>query len=442
MFWKKYFSSKSLLLIYGGERIIAQICDTQTIYGNTTFPLKKDLNEILADAKAHGCNKVYIFKFAEIREIDVKLGGTLDSEERYAAIEYAARSHFGEQAQSLRINCLDGMFHDFHSGVLISTFENDEVNFFATAAERNNLQFKGIISIQQLLLASHYLNLETHDSAILNLFEKNGFVATYDKHKLLVRNLPFGTPPDGIFDTEYEEKIARRLALLKHKDTILYAMHEQKAMADFMISPTLDVNTVRFIPIEDTLANAALSFLQKGHNIIHAAQRPSRIKDPKATGTFIALLMMGMTLLSMIFLSVQNHLTIQKINDRIAVNDALEKKVKLEEGKLKKIEDATLSEQTIHSILNQTERISKNIILVINLLERYNLRYTKIKKIIEDTRGITLEGETLWQPDLSNFFAHFSQELEKYHLLLFSEGLTLDKNGQMSFKASIRKGVK
>ncbi len=440
MFWKKYFSTKNLLLIYDGSHIIAQICDAQTIYGNTTFPLSKNLNEILSDAKAKGCSNLWVFKLADMREIEVKLGTTLDAEERASAIEYAARAHYGEQAENLAMNCLDGMFHDFHSGILISSFDLNEVTLFATAAQQNGLRFKGLVSLQQLLTATHFSSADSHNHAMLILFENQGFVASYDKSKLIVRNLPFGTPPE-ILDEDWKEKIARRLALLKHKDVILYAQNEHEALSDYLIS-TVDANSIRFESINDGILNASLFLNQKGTQLIRPAHLPPKPKDPKAPGTYIALFMTGMTLVSMGFLGIQNHFTKETLTERLTQNEAMEKQVKNEEASLKRTEDATRSEQAIHEILIKSERVNKRLLFVVNLLERYHLQYTKINGISEENKGIVIDGETIWQPDLSGFFAHFSKELEKYKLSLFSEGLTLEKEGRITFKARISEGGK
>ena len=79
-----------------------------------------------------------------------------------------------------------------------------------------------------------------------------------------------------------------------------------------------------------------------------------------------------------------------------------------------------------------------------NLLARTPVqlkKYNRITSIEELANGIYFSGESIWQPDLSNFFTLIERELSKYSLTLISDGLSKEENGRIIFRAHVSAGT-
>lgn len=111
--------------------------------------------------------------------------------------------------------------------------------------------------------------------------------------------------------------------------------------------------------------------------------------------------------------------------------------VKRERDSLASLEKQLLNQQNIYFVMKRKHRVSPDFLLVVNLLGRYSLQYSRITSVTEKSTGIYMEGESVWQPDLSSFFTHFEGELSKYKLSLFSDGLSKDKDGRIIFRSHV-----
>ncbi len=432
--------NKTLIVADEGAGLRGIVVDGAAIGTDNRFAADTALKTILDFGKKQGADSVLFLRASDVREIEVRLGPGLDAEERHSAIEYAAASNLGDHSGNQRVSYLDGTLHDFRSGILISHFDAGEILDAAKTVREAKMKFLGITNFKQLLMAAHFSDSDHHGNAFLFLLENHGFVAIPERRRLAVRNLPFGVP-DKAGKEEWEQKIERRLFALKCKSISLYSPEATPELSG-EIRRIIEAESVEIENWEEALNTAAVFYFNGGKKLIHPALPPPKPKDPRAPGTVIGLAMFGATLLAMAFLMVRNVCVAGVLKKEIARNEEIAARVKREKSALEKLQKELTSEQELFQIMKRKRRVSKNYLLIVNLLERYPLQYTRITSIEERAGGVYLEGESVWQPDLSKFLAHFQSELNKYRLTLFSDGLSKKKDGGIIFRSHISAGGK
>lgn len=427
---------KTLVVADDGEGFWAVVADNAGISIDNHFPQKTELKKLLDFGKQQNVQNVLYLQTADVRELEVKLGTDLSEDERRSAIEYAAASSQGDHSGAQRIAYMDGMFHDFRSGILASYFDTEEILSIDALAKSMKMNFLGITNFKQLLLAQHFSDLDHHGDAFLFLLGNHGIAAIPERTKLVIRNLPFGIPEPGT-ESEWKERVQRRLTtIFRNKRVYLYTPANDERLSE-TLREISEAECVELMPWEDAVANAAMYFLKSGQQLVHPALPPPKEKDPKAPGTYVACFFVAATLLSLGFLMGRNCLTKYIFQRDIDDNQKIIDTIKAEENALKALEKDLADQQEIFSVLKQKERISRNYILVLNLLARYPLQYSRITSIQEKATGVFIEGESVWQPDLSRFFTHFEGELSNYQLSLFSDGLTKEKDGKIIFRSHV-----
>ncbi len=436
MAWKGIGGGKAVIVADDGVGLAGIVADSKQVYATNRFPASATAETVLNFGRKQGAKQVLFLSVSEVRELDVKLGAGLDPEERRSAIEYAADSHSGEKETSERLSYLTEIASEFRSGVLVSAFDVEEVMGNAKLAAAHKLKFLGMADLKLLLMLEHFSDSARRAEAFLLLFEPLGFAAIPDRNRLTVRNLPFGLPEQEGEGEEYVQKLRRRLSTLKNRAVRLCSPGGSSELVA-TLSETLETKDMEVEPWENTLGAAAVFYLGQGRKQMVAALPPPKPKDPKASGTVIGLTLFGAAVVMMCFIGVRNHLTLFRLERRLEMNLAIEKKVKEEEAKLKKIQDELASAQELNRMLLQKQRVSKDFLVVLNLLCRYKLEYTKIISIEEQNRGIALSGETVWQPDLSRFFSHFEKELTSRGLALFSDGIIDRKDNRIEFRSHV-----
>ncbi len=419
-----------------GTALIGIVADGRQVHASNRFAPGSTAETVLEFGRKQGAKQALWLKIADVREIEVKLGNDVDADERRSAIEYAAASNTGAQSGSERVAFLEGKLHDFRSGVLVSQFDAGEVLEAARLSAAYKMKFLGVSNFKQLLLAEHFSNEENHNESFLSLLGSHGFAATPERNRLTVRSLPFGIPVEEAEREEWKQKLQRRLAGLKHRNVTLYAPGADLALADEIREAT-GAESVTPADWKNALERAAVFFGDAGRRLISPAIPPPKPKDPKAAGTFIGLALLGSVTFAMLYLLGQNCMGIRQLERRLAENKKIEDTVKAEEVRLKKIQDDITAAQEINRLFVQKKHISREYMLVMNLLSRYPLEYTRINRIEERNTGITIGGETVWQPDLSRFFSHFENELSKRDLTLFSDGLKNLDGGRIEFQSHV-----
>lgn len=418
-----------------GTALIGIVADGRQVHASNRFTPGSTVENILEFGRKQGAKQALWLKIADVREIEVKLGNDVDADERRSAIEYAAASHAGAQPGFERVAFLEGKLHDFRSGVLVSQFDAAEVLEAARLSAAYKMKFLGVSNFKQLLLAEHFSNEENHNESFLCLLGSHGFAATPERNRLTVRSLPFGIPVEAGRE-DWKQKLQRRLAGLKHRNVTLYAPGADPVLAEEIREAT-GAESVTPADWKDALERAAVFFGDAGRRLISPAIPPPKPKDPKAAGTFIGLALLGSVAFAMLYLWGQNYMGIRTLERRLAENKKIEDTVKAEEAKLKKIQDDITAAQEINRLFVRKKHISREYMLVMNLLSRYPLEYTRINRIEERNTGITIGGETVWQPDLSRFFSHFENELSKRDLTLFSDGLKNLDGGRIEFQSHV-----
>lgn len=435
---RKLFDKKNKTLIIAAEddNFRGIVAESSGICTEHYFKSGTDLKKIMEFGKQQKASQVLLLETADVRELELKLGSDLSEEERRSAIAYAAASSLGDHSGTSRISYMDGMFHDFRSGILVSYFDTEEIISAAKIAKSMKMKFLGITNFKQLLLSLHFSEIEHHGDAFLFLLGSHGVAAVPERNRLVIRNLPFGIPEKGA-ETEWLERVQRRLnTVFCNKRVCLYSP-EADAEFSSMLQNACEAEIIEQMKWDEAVADGALFFLKSGHKLIHPALPPPKEKDPKASGTYLGLFFIAATLLSLGFLAARNAFTEYIFNRDIEAAQKLIDTVKQEKDTLKNLEKELLGQQEVFSVLKQKERVSKNYLLVLNLLSRYPLQYSRITSISEKNNGIHIEGESIYQVDLSRFFAHFENELSKYDLTLFSDGLSKEKDGRIIFRSHI-----
>lgn len=427
---------KTVIVADDGGGLRGIVADAKQVFAANRFPVAATVGTVLDFGKKQGAGRVLFLRVSDVRELDVKLGPALDGEERRSAIEYAAETRSDDAGDAGRISYMEGVLHDFRSGVLVSMFDAAEVAADAKAAAGRKLGFLGVTNFKQLLMSEHFSDSRRHHEGFLFLLGGHGFAAIPERNRLSVRNLPFGLPEPGGDEAEYFQKLRRRLAAMKGRDVRLYSPEATPELAA-KLAAALETDSVSVEPWENALNAAAAFFLEQGRRLIVPALPSPKPKDPKAPGTVIGLTVFGAAVFSICFLGVRNHITLTQLERRLAEGQAIEKKVKEEDGKLKKLQDELAAAQELNRMFVRKRHISPEFLTVLNLLSRYKLEYTKINSVEEQNRGVYLSGETAWQPDLSRFFTHFESELGKRKLALFSDGITDRKDGRIEFRSHV-----
>lgn len=428
--------NKTLIIADDGAGIRGVIAEEAGLSTHHHFPPRTELKKILEFGKEQKVRQVLYLQTADVREIEVKLGTDLNDDERRSAIEFAAASSMGDHSGNFRISFMDGLFRDFRCEIMASYFDTEEIVNAASLIKSMKMRFLGITNFKQLLLAQHFSSEEHSNNAFLFLLGSHGIAAIAERNKLVIRNLPFGIPEPGT-EEEWKERVKRRLnSIFRNKRVCLYTPGADEQLCN-MLKEISEVTSIEAVDWENTVANAAIFFLQSGHQLIHPALPPPKEKDPKASGTYIGFFFLLATLLSLGFLMGRNCLTKYLLERDIAASQALIDQVQTEKNVLKKLETELVAQQEVFAVMKQKERISKNFLLVMNLLSRYPLQYSRLTSMEERFSGIHIAGESIWQVDLSRFFTHFEGELSKYDLTLFSDGLSKGKDGKILFRSHI-----
>ena len=430
---------KTLVIADEGARLRGVVADSRQLHTATVFPAATPLENILEFGRKQGAGRLLFLTFADIRELEVKLTSALDADERLSAVEYAADLN-SDPEQGERLAFMEKLPGHFSTGVLAATFPTTDIVEQKSLAGTKKLKYSGMIGLQMLMLASHLSSGESNGEAFLLLLGDSGFAAIPHHRQLLLRNLPFGTPPANKEEAlEWEARLHRRLSGLKNRRVRLYSPGADGEFAA-RLKDIVGAESVEIAPWEEAVAAAIVLWLGRGDQLIIPALPAAKPKDPKASGTFIGLTIFGVAAFSMLYLGGHTFITLRAVQGDLSVKQAIEKQIKDEEAKLKKLEGELAAAREINRLLAHDEHVSANMLLVLNLLSRYKLEYTKITAIEERTTGIHISGETVWQPDLSRFFSHLEGELAERNLALFSDGISHRGDNKIEFRAHIAPG--
>ncbi|MGL4854534.1 MAG: hypothetical protein ACRC37_04700, partial [Lentisphaeria bacterium] len=363
------------------------------------------------------------------------LGSDLDEEERESAIRYASETNFDDHSGKLCFSYINGLLGGIKTGIFASAYELDKVLEFIEEIDKQKMQFLGILNYSQLLIADHFSYAENSGKAFLLLLENSGCIAIKERNKIIIRNLPFGISNSDSDD--WSSKAQRRLSLLSSKEVRVYSEHANDDFT-FRLKQLIDASSVEVVNWVNSLCNSAIYFIKDGYKILKLANLPPKAKDPKAQGTILGIGILVVVISVMLIMATKNMVELQKLENIHAKNRSFDQQIKSEENRIKKLTSDISLERELNTLITNDQRLSENFVLIVNLLSRYPLEYTKINSITEQKNGIVIEGETVWQADLSKFFAHFNNRLKRHNLALFSDRLTQRADGKIIFQAHIK----
>ncbi len=433
---------KTLIITDDGQQLRCIIAVPNRIISSGA-PKENDLDSAIAFGKKRKCKSVMLIKTGDVRELDVKPGHDLDEEERKNTIEYAAANNTGDRSGSQKISYLDGMKHDLKSGILISYFDTEKLLETAQKINSAKMEFKGVVNYKQLLMAHHFAEPAKHNDVFLFLIGNHGFAAIPSMNKLQIKNLPFGVP-SGENDEEYFAKAERRLSMLPAgKKITLYSPDASKELCSKLQSIS-NAASVSMTDFNQELEKSILLTLDNKKTSLHPALPPIDPQESKKSGTFIGLLLIAATVASLLYIQHRNDAEINSLKEKIRTNEEKTFMLNSEKNTLEKLENVLKYEQELYQVMIVKEKVSKDFIIFMNLLARTPVqlkKYNRITSIEELANGIYFSGESIWQPDLSNFFTLIERELSKYSLTLISDGLSKEENGRIIFRAHVSAGT-
>lgn len=432
-------SRMTLIVSDMGNSLTWFVVDRAAVIARSVVPSHTEIRQILAEGKKHGAKAVLFLHFAEIRELEVKLDANMDEEDRHAAVEFAAERSDTEPGTH-RFSYLAGSFGDCRTGVLLSRVAVDDVAGAMAKTQHEHMKFLGIANFKQLLLFRHFSDRELKNDVFLFLAENQGALAYPDHDRIVFRSLPFGIPGEDE-NEEWAQKAERRLTALKGKSVRLYSPDASEELCERIRTMT---NAVSFQPEpwDEALNESAIAFLKSGNSMIVPALPPPKPKDPNHPGTVIALLMIAATVISFLYLTTRNESLKTRYKSELAKNSGISARISSEQAKLMQLEQDLSNEQELFRMMLDKQRVSADYLLVVNLLERYSLQYTRITSIEEYRDGISITGESTWQPDLSRFLSHFEGELSRNKFSFHPDELSKDQDGRITFRAHITAGGK
>jgi len=430
-----------LVIIYATEKIFAAIINGKEIMPRNDFSINCELEKILLWGHRQKATSAKVLMPSAVYEFKLDIGQNIEFEEQLSAVAYETASLSGASSETIRPailtgNCLKGYRHN----IICSVFQLDTIKNVNHNCKRRSLRFNGIGGLQQALLVYHFSHAEHKDEILLFFRRDSAFAAIPEHGGIVFRNIPFGLPDKGA-KAQWQARVERRLSSLSGRRVQLYLEQE---CADFknLLKKTANPETISECLLRDILPN--LGNITGDAGISSTASFcltgvPPRIKDPREAGTVICLILIGVTSVILLFQILQLNITKNTLNEALERKTTAGNNIKSQKSQLASSKKQIKKLKTLCALLEKKKHLDRDFLVVLNLLARYRLKYTKIKAIKQENTGIVISGVTHWQPDLSKFFSHFEKQLTRKRLILLSEGLEKSTNGLLLFKCRISK---
>ncbi|MDD5598126.1 MAG: hypothetical protein PHV82_09285 [Victivallaceae bacterium] len=438
MFRKKQKAKRDLLLFKTDTKTYAVLRSSKGILARNDFIADTPTVDLLSWGKNQDASTVRIMELSDLYDLAVNWEDTLEFEENVEAVNYELSSLSGKNAVDIRPSVIRGNSIDnCKHGFICSGFDLKDIKDTVQVCVARKLFFQGKGSIQQLLLIHHFSNPELQNEVML-FFTRNGTCAAFlEQGKIVIRNMPFGLP-DEHGQKQWETRAERRLNGFTGHKICLYleqAPEGFKEKLENIIASKVDVRILDEIFPE--LSSIAVTGNVDKLEILSLAGTPPRVKDPREVGTMICILLIGSTIILLLFQYLALKITKNTLEGTLKHKKDIQHTIKSHEGQIAKSGEQLQKFRQLFSMVKNRQHIDPDFIKVINLLGRYKLKYTKINRIQELDNGIAISGETYWQPDLSRFFAHFEKQLAACDLNLMPEGLEKVDNMRLAFKCKI-----
>ncbi|QSH41211.1 hypothetical protein P0136_09220 [Lentisphaerota bacterium ZTH] len=408
-----------------------------------TFDDEKALGASLKWSRENNCNQVVLVHNSDIYELKLANDNNNDIEDmnRAAALELAEIRGNGVE------KCRAAMFFadsvgTYRHNVLAAGFSQVLLKEYNRQCKRQRLKYCGSVAFRQVLLNFHFDIPENQGSALLLLDDDNSFCAYIENRELKTRNIPVAVPVH--FDEQWLNRFERRLAVLKGKKITFYASKSAEPAAEHL-KKIITPESLSIVKIDEILVQLAdvlgKKSAGKGRSSIPALP-PPREKDPREAGTVVCLILIFGSLTVLLFQYMQLSIAFNSLNKSISSKTSIKKTLDSHQTQLEELKKKLKKVHDLCKHLDGSNRVDKNYLVVLNLLSRYPLKYSRITSVTQQNNGIIICGETHWQPDLSRFLSHFEQELSERSLSLASEGLTKSSTGMLTYKCRIRPLVK
>ncbi|MDD5727467.1 MAG: hypothetical protein PHV59_02785 [Victivallales bacterium] len=440
MFKKKIKAKRDLLLFKTETKTYAFLQSSKGILARNDFSVDTPLADLLSWGKNQNAASVKILEFSELYDLNIKWEEELEFEENVEAVNYELSSLSGKNAIDIRPammrgNSIEGCKH----GLICSVVSLKDVRDTAKACVAAKLAFQGIGSIQQLLLIHHFSNPERKNEVMLLFTHSGAFAASLESKKIVIRNMPFGLPEESN-PKQWETRAERRLNAFNGRKICLYLEQTVEGFREkvekIIAAPAHECVLDEIFP---ELARIAAAGQTDSRETFSFAGVPPRVRDPRETGTMICLLLVGSTVVLLFFQYFALKITQNTLEETLKHKKDIQNTLNSHEKQIGDSREQLLKLQKLYSMVKNRRHIDPDLIKVINLLARYKLKYTKINRIQEQDNGITISGETHWQPDLSKFFAHFEEQLAVCDMTLIPEGLEKIDDARLAFNCKISK---
>lgn len=427
IFNTKERSKNMMLVIQTGEHL--HVCAASNAYATLSNP-----TDLIRWGKDHRCDAILYCRNADLYSLNVTLPSNADEEEVRAALRYEASSMSNHQTEEISLsligkNTLPTGFHD----TIAAVFPLLELDQMAANYRKKGFVWNGMTATQQLLLLYHFSEEATRDTLMLVMMPESSFIASATATGISLRNIPFGSRGVGTHQEEWAARAKRRLGSIEGQPVTLYFETPDECLYD-KINQLLKPETLAMQSFEELMP---MLYMTADRRLAPAFPPPPK-KDPRSAGTRICILIIMAVLILCSYRWWDTRQALNILSESVARNESVAGQLKRAEAELKRYESEREGLEQIRNMLSGKNHIDPNCKLIINLLCRYKLRYTRINEIIEVSRHeILLTGESYFQEELSRFLIHFEQELRLRGQVLTSEGL--DKSqGKLSFKCRIK----
>jgi hypothetical protein len=442
MFKKKNKAKRKLILCMTGRKIYAVLRNRQRVLARNDFPAETELKDILNWGQKQNADSFRVLGLSELYDLAVDWNEELEFEENIEALNYELSSLSGQSSELTRPAMIpENSIRDCKHGVICAGFKSEDIKDMAGKGGGVKLAFKGIGSIQQALLIDHFTNPERRNEVLLFFMYGGAFAAFMENGRIVIRNMPFGLPDGSTSPEQWKTRAERRLSSFKGREICLYLEEKIEGFQE-QLAAVIVPEKIRECSLSEVipeLSGIVFSGEANSMGFFSLAGIPPRVKDPREAGTMICLVLIGGTIVLLLFQFLKLKISENALEDTLKQKKDMQQTIKTHESQIEKSKEQLLKFQKLYRIIKSRKHIDPDFIRLINLLGRYKLKYTKINRIQEQSNGVVISGETYWQPDLSKFFAHFERQLTLREMSLMPEGLEKIDDTRLAFKCRISK---
>lgn len=367
--------------------------------------LKQIPTQIIEFLIAQRASTVRILIPADLHSMPIELPMDADKEEMHTAIAYEIAEEIGKDAHLLRLATVEAALYAMgcEAGVyLTSGFESQQLESYRRELKQVGIGFSGIGALELGLLALH---AEHPQDRLLLLRHKSGFyvVPGSEEQPFYMTSVQTGLIPET---TEREQERLQRLQrqLQMHHDfpiRVVTATTDGIAAADRVrdvLSQEEPASITALDSVMERLMMAALSArIGDTQSTCPLIGPPPPPRDPHRAGTWLCLLITGMTLMYVTSRIWHLHQEWTDEQERAQVWKAITEERKKTADACAALRQARNEQSAVFNALTSTNRLPEGFLAIMDTLGRRMPPYTRITSIIQSGADqFELSGTTRW----------------------------------------------